>query len=453
MTIRNSAECFVNGVAVKSLAILGLATMFTACGDDTLDNISSRTQDGIQIVSEEGDLPDCKKDNDGELMFIRSEVSLRICSDKKWRAVTQDRDGKMNFTCSTKPLADSSGLKIICGGDSIGVVLNGINGTNGKNGESVRGTNGKNGENGTSCTAVSLADSTGMKIICGQDSMGVVYNGFNGTNGSNGESCTAEVLDDLSGMKIVCGKDSVGVVYNGKNGINGENGTSCELMELDEISLRIDCGEMSATIQLNDAFKIMAITNKTITGVAQFKKPSFIGSSVFLYELDGTTLATTGRVFKGKVTGDNGEYSIPNVSLVSQYALLGESTGENALVDLSNRTVVNINVMTSLEIDRVRYLVKEGMSFAVAKKQAESEILNAFGITDELNEPEEMNILGLEKGDSVLYAISNLVGSFMNEIEIDFEKNGKLDDEKRKVEIADDIVWKSDNLVKYLYIN
>lgn len=34
MTIRNSRKCFFNGVAVKSLAILGFATMFTACGDD-----------------------------------------------------------------------------------------------------------------------------------------------------------------------------------------------------------------------------------------------------------------------------------------------------------------------------------------------------------------------------------------------------------------------------------
>ena len=60
------------------------------------------------------------------------------------------------------------------------------------------------------------------------------------------------------------------------------NGSSCELMQLDESSLRIECGEKSATIQVNDSFKILAITNKTITGVAQ-KGPFLKGSNVFLY--------------------------------------------------------------------------------------------------------------------------------------------------------------------------
>jgi hypothetical protein len=39
------------------------------------------------------------------------------------------------FACSTEPLDDDSGVKIICGGDSVGVVLNGKNGKDGKNGE------------------------------------------------------------------------------------------------------------------------------------------------------------------------------------------------------------------------------------------------------------------------------------------------------------------------------
>lgn len=33
-----------------------------------------------------------------------------------------------NFSCKTESLLDSSGIKIICGGDSIGVVFNGTNG-------------------------------------------------------------------------------------------------------------------------------------------------------------------------------------------------------------------------------------------------------------------------------------------------------------------------------------
>ena len=37
-------------------------------------------------------------------------------------------------------------------------------------------------------------------------------------------ACTTETLDDDSGVKIICGGDSVGVVLNGKDGKNGKNG-------------------------------------------------------------------------------------------------------------------------------------------------------------------------------------------------------------------------------------
>ena len=39
------------------------------------------------------------------------------------------------LACKTEPLDDDSGLKVICGGDSVGVVLNGKDGKDGKDGE------------------------------------------------------------------------------------------------------------------------------------------------------------------------------------------------------------------------------------------------------------------------------------------------------------------------------
>ena len=47
------------------------------------------------------------------------------------------------LACKTEPLDDDSGLKVICGGDSVGVVLNGKDGKDGKDGE-----DGKSGADG-----------------------------------------------------------------------------------------------------------------------------------------------------------------------------------------------------------------------------------------------------------------------------------------------------------------
>jgi hypothetical protein len=54
-----------------------------------------------------------------------------------------------NYSCTTKELKDKSGLKIICNGDSIGVVLNGVNGKDGEKGDpGVAGRMGKRANRG-----------------------------------------------------------------------------------------------------------------------------------------------------------------------------------------------------------------------------------------------------------------------------------------------------------------
>lgn len=199
-------------------------------------------------------------------------LSLAACAGALFLAcgddVTQVLDqGEMaNLACSAAPLEDSTGLKIICGGDSVGVILNGVNGENGKNG--------KDGKNGTSCTTESLKDSSGVKILCDGDSVGVVLNGKNGKNGKDGEngqdgqdgqdglkgqdgsSCSAEAIADGSGMTIFCDGKKVGVILNGKNGKdgedgdNGDNGTSCTAETLEDNSgMNIVCnGNVVGTI-------------------------------------------------------------------------------------------------------------------------------------------------------------------------------------------------------------
>ena len=202
------------------------------------------------------------------------------------------------------------------------------------------------------------------------------------------------------------------------------------------------------------------VRDKTITGVAQ--KGPFVDSSVVIVrELDSSALTQTGRSFQGQVMGGRGRFTVSGVPLVSRYALLeangrywNENTGArsndaitlNALVDLSERENVNINLLTHLESERALHLVSSGMGFAAAKKQAEQEVFKAFGVTGEFANSEELDILAKGEGDAALLAISALMqgdlsGAALAERLADFvddiKRDGKWDDATSKVQMAD----------------
>lgn len=108
----------------KLLASLPIVFFFAAC-DDSVDSAS---QVGMEIVSSEDDLPKCTKDNKGEQVFVEDEMSARVCIDGDWVSAAGGKDTvylESELSCKTVELKDGSGLKIVCNGDSIGVVLNG----------------------------------------------------------------------------------------------------------------------------------------------------------------------------------------------------------------------------------------------------------------------------------------------------------------------------------------
>ena len=242
---------------------LSVATMvmFAACGDENTTNITENT--GMMLIEKGEKMPDCTTDNAGELVYFTDSAAAFFCADGKWQSLkgekgdkgdegkpgvagvgekgepgTNGTNGARGASCTAVALEDGSGYKVVCGGDSVGVVLNGTNGTE--------------GASGTSCTAVALDDGRGYKIECGGDSVGVVLNGTNGTDGASGTSCTAVALEDGSGYKVVCGGDSVGVVLNGTNGTEGASGTSCTAVALEDGSgYKIECGGDSVGVVLN----------------------------------------------------------------------------------------------------------------------------------------------------------------------------------------------------------
>ena len=218
--------------------------------------------------------------------------------------------------------------------------------------------------------------------------------------------------------------------------------------------LLVSCGDDSSNAADNSG------KNKTVSGVAQlgaFEK----GSTLSVYELN-ENLKQTGFNIESSILNDQGEFSIHLKDIESQHALFKADgyyhntiTGENvrekailyALADLDKRSKVNINILTHLSHKRAIYLVSEkDMSYAEAKKQAEAEVLKSFGIDEEFDDAETLNIIGNDNQSIALLAMSILMQSERSETELndrltqyptDIEGDGIWDDEKTIAKIAD----------------
>ncbi len=329
------------------------ASIFLAACGDTVENVY---QSGMEVVASAEDLPKCTKDNEDEQVIVKDEASIRICIDGNWVAL-DGVDG--DFACKTVELKDKSGLKIVCNGDSIGVVLNGSDGKDGKD------------------------------------------------------------------------------------------------ADLPQDTLEADSERVPVSLD-------------SLTGYSQ-KGPFLKGSTVYLYELsDGRTLKQTNGNFTSNITRDDGRYKFTARDLASQYAMIvvegnyrNEVTGEpsnapirlKALTDMRKRSDANINLLTTLEFDRVYHLVTRGdkkgnkLTVKQAKKQAQTEILAAFHIElDGNTDAEDMDVFGATDADAALLAISILLQGDGSETDLsvlltaianDMEKDGEWNDTAAKVKIAD----------------
>lgn len=136
------------------------ALFFAACGDENTTVVA--TSDAEKVTAFE-DLDDCDSTIVGKLAYVKDSVKAFICTDDGWAAM------------------------------SGAVVENGSDGSDGKDGkDGVAGKDGKagkdgaDGKDGASCTVKAIED--GYKVLCGGDSVGVLKNGTKGDSGAAGES-------------------------------------------------------------------------------------------------------------------------------------------------------------------------------------------------------------------------------------------------------------------------
>ena len=191
----------------------------------------------------------------------------------------------------------------------------------------------------------------------------------------------------------------------------------------------------------------------SLTGQAQ-KGPFNNGTSINVAELNNT-LSPTGRNFSSAITDNTGRFSVANVQLESPFVEL-RATGfyfnevsNNisdaqltlyALSDLTNKTSLNVNILTHLEKNRMQVLMSgdNPKTFAQAKLQAQEEVLAIFDYS-RANMPAS-ELLDISQGGAAnakLLAISAILqgdqtvgqmSELLANISTDLSTDGALDD-------------------------
>lgn len=183
------------------------------------------------------------------------------------------------------------------------------------------------------------------------------------------------------------------------------------------------------------------------------KGPFVRGSAINVHPLDAS-LNAIGTVFNCEIKSDAGNFDAGSVELPSQFVRItadgyffNEVSGLlsdgmlrlTAYADLTDRSSVNVNILTHLKSARIQKLMQTDNSFAKADRQAQAELLSQFGLQAYKDIPaEEMSIAAGTDGSGVLIAISSLllvdrteadVTQLLSSLSQDLADDGKFTDE------------------------
>ncbi len=195
-----------------------------------------------------------------------------------------------------------------------------------------------------------------------------------------------------------------------------------------------------------------AISLDSLSGWVQ-KGPFISGSSITLFELN-EQMNQTGRVFNTQIISNSGTFRFRGIELQTTLAeckadgfyfneiLNAASSAQLTLYsfsDLTDRTGMNVNVLSHLERRRVQFLINEGMNYSDAKEQAMQEILAIFEIDKgDISEAESLTISGEGDDNAILLAVSIILQGYRNTAELsellatiseDIFEDGTLDSE------------------------
>lgn len=208
-----------------------------------------------------------------------------------------------------------------------------------------------------------------------------------------------------------------------------------------------------------------------VNGYVQ-KGPFAKGTVVTISELK-SDLSQTGRNFTTTIIDDKGFFEVSNLELSSSFVRLSangyffnEVTGKlsnapialNAIVNLQSSQSINVNLITTIESERVINLVKNGDSFDNAKTKARNDIYSIFGFSlPNSGKSETFDITQNGENNSKLLAISAIILGTNTEAELtelitgissDIKSDGTLDNTKLQSSLINEATYLNVNTIK-----
>lgn len=136
-------------------------------------------------------------------------------------------------------------------------------------------------------------------------------------------------------------------------------------------------------------------TPQTYSVSGKVEKGPFVSGSTITVQPMNTKLQALGDMYTSTIQDNAGTFSLGSKQFDAPYAELtasgyffNEVSGKlssgtlnlRAIVDLSDKSTVNVNILTHLKYQRILHLVANGKSFTDANKQAQQELFASFGL-------------------------------------------------------------------------
>ncbi len=187
-------------------------------------------------------------------------------------------------------------------------------------------------------------------------------------------------------------------------------------------------------VSCNDESNTTDVVPTTFSVSGRVQKGPFInGTSISISELK-KDLTQTGKNYSAQIMDNKGSFEINEVTFSSKYVELkadgfyfNEVMNEispapltlYAISDVSDKTTLNVNVLSYLEKSRIQYLISQGMDFEPAKIQAQTEILAIFSINlDDVSDSEQLDISESGEGNAALIAVSIILQGYLTVAEL-----------------------------------
>ena len=250
----------------------------------------------------------------------------------------------------------------------------------------------------------------------------------------------AEMTDETFTVTVSSNNDAWGTVTGGGTYTSGATATLAAVPSENYIFVKWndDVTDNPRSVIVTSDITYTAYFAEKTGGTFSFsgkvqKGPFVTGATITVNELN-ENLGQTGMSFTTTISSDDGSFSLSNLEMESNLALLSgngfyfnEVIGQlssaqitlQAITDLTDEETVNINVLTHLTKARIERLVSEGLSFADAKQKAEDEFQDFLGVTQHSNQGfEQMSIVSSGDFNAMLLAFSIILQRPSNNIAV-----------------------------------